>query len=54
MNSPSTTKEKTTILLRLWRNQEHRSNIIQIITIVILFSLLGMIGNNVATNLEKA
>ena len=54
MDSPSTTKEKTTILLRLWRNQEHRSNIIQIITIVILFSLLGMIGNNVATNLEKA
>ena len=54
MDSPSATTEKTSILLRLWRNQQHRSTIIQIITIVILFTILGMIGNNVATNLEKA
>ena len=54
MDSPSATTEKTSILLRLWRNQQHRSTIIQIITIVILFTLLGMIGKNVATNLEKA
>ena len=54
MDSPSATIEKTSILLRLWRNQQHRSTIIQIITIVILFTILGMIGNNVATNLEKA
>ena len=54
MDSPSATTEKTSILLRLWRNQQHRSTIIQIITIVILFTILGMIGKNVATNLEKA
>ena len=54
MDSPSATTEKTSILLRLWRNQQHRSTIIQIITIVILFTILWMIGNNVATNLEKA
>ena len=54
MDSPSATIENTSILLRLWRNQQHRSTIIQIITIVILFTILGMIGNNVATNLEKA
>ena len=54
MDSPSATTEKISILLRLWRNQQHRSTIIQIITIVILFTILGMIGNNVATNLEKA
>ncbi len=54
MNSPSAKTELTPLMLRLWRNQEHRSKIIQIITIVVLFSLLGMIGNNVATNLEKA
>ncbi len=54
MDSPSAKTELTPSMLRLWRNQEHRSKIIQIITIVVLFSLLGMIGNNVATNLEKA
>ena len=54
MDSPSAKTELTPLMLRLWRNQEHRSKIIQIITIVVLFSLMGMIGNNVATNLEKA
>ena len=54
MDSPSVSTQKPSLLLRLWRNQEHRSIAIQIITMVILFSLLGMIGNNVATNLEKA
>ena len=54
MDSPSAKTELTPLMLRLWRNQEHRSKIIQIITIVVLFSLLGMIGDNVATNLEKA
>ncbi len=54
MGSPSATTEHTPLIMRLWRNQEHRSKIIQIITVVVLFSLLGMIGNNVATNLEKA
>ncbi|HCV45098.1 MAG TPA: amino acid ABC transporter permease, partial [Deltaproteobacteria bacterium] len=42
------------LLLRLWRNKEYRSVFIQITTILILFTLLGMIGNNVVTNLEKA
>ena len=54
MDSPSAKTEKTSILLRLWRNQQHRSITIQIITMVVLFTILGMIGNNVATNLEKA
>ena len=54
MDSPSATTENTPLLLRLWRNQQHRSITIQIITMVVLLSILGMIGNNVATNLEKA
>ncbi len=40
-------------LLRLWRNKESRSVIIQIITIAILFAFLAFIVNNAATNLEK-
>tara|TARA_B100000579_G_scaffold349732_1_gene303304 strand:+ start:1051 stop:2247 length:1197 start_codon:yes stop_codon:yes gene_type:complete len=54
MDSTSAKKETTPLLLRLWRNQQHRSITIQILTMVILFTILGMIGNNVATNLEKA
>ena len=54
MDSPSATTENTPLLLRLWRNQQHRSITIQIITMVVLLTILGMIGNNVATNLEKA
>ena len=54
MDSPSATTKNTPLLLRLWRNQQHRSITIQIITMVVLFTILGMIGNNVATNLEKA
>ena len=54
MDSPSATENKPLLLIRLWRNQQHRSITIQIITMVVLFTILGMIGNNVATNLEKA
>ena len=54
MDSPSATTENTPLLLRLWRNQQQRSITIQIITMVVLLTILGMIGNNVATNLEKA
>ena len=54
MDSTSAKTEKTPILLRLWRDQRNRSITIQIITMVVLFTILGMIGNNVATNLEKA
>ena len=54
MVSPSAKENKPLLLIRLWRNQEYRSITIQIITMVVLFTILGMIGNNVATNLEKA
>ena len=54
MAAPSITQNNTFLLLRLWRNQEYRSVFIQITTILILFTFLGMIGNNVVTNLEKA
>ena len=54
MASPSAKENKPLLLFRLWRNQQHRSITIQIITMVVLFTILGMIGNNVATNLEKA
>ncbi|RZO42748.1 MAG: ABC transporter permease subunit [Proteobacteria bacterium] len=54
MSTPSAKENKPLLLIRLWRNQEYRSITIQIITMVVLFTILGMIGNNVATNLEKA
>jgi general L-amino acid transport system permease protein len=54
MSSASVTANEPMILLRLWRNQEYRSVFIQIMTMLILFTFLGMIGHNVATNLEKA
>ena len=54
MSSASVTANEPLILLRLWRNQEYRSVFIQIMTMLILFTFLGMIGHNVATNLEKA
>ena len=40
------------IFARLWRNQESRSVIIQILTMAILFTLLALIARNVAINLE--
>ncbi|MBT3213313.1 MAG: ABC transporter permease subunit [Deltaproteobacteria bacterium] len=54
MSSASVTANEPMLLLRLWRNQEYRSVFIQIMTMLILFTFLGMIGNNVANNLEKA
>jgi len=54
MAPPSAKENRPLLLIRLWRNQEYRSITIQIITMVVLFTILGMIGNNVATNLEKA
>jgi len=54
MSSTSVTANEPMLLLRLWRNQEYRSVFIQIMTMLILFTFLGMIGHNVATNLEKA
>ena len=39
-------------LLRLWRNQESRGVIIQIITMAVVFALLAAIARNVVINLE--
>ena len=52
MASPSNSAHKTSLLLRLWRNQEYRSVSIQIITMVILLVFLGMVVKNVNSNLE--
>ena len=52
MDSPSSKSNQASILLRLWRKQEHRSSIIQIFTIVIMLVLLGMIVRNVDTNMR--
>mgnify|MGYP003305095377 FL=1 len=52
MDSPSNSAHKTSLLLRLWRNQEYRSVSIQIITMVILLVFLGMVVKNVNSNLE--
>ena len=38
-------------LTRLWRNQESRGVIIQIITITLLFAIIALIGRNVVINL---
>ena len=54
MNSRSVTATQPNLLLSLWRNKEYRSVFIQIITMVVLFAVLGLIGKNVATNLEIA
>jgi general L-amino acid transport system permease protein len=40
------------ILSRLWRNEESRSVIIQILTMAALFALLALAARNVAINLE--
>ena len=53
MASTAVTTTQPMLLLRLWRNQEYRSVFIQIMTMLILFTFLGMIGNNVVTNLAK-
>ena len=39
-------------LLQLWRNQESRGVIIQIVTMVVVFALLAAIARNVVINLE--
>ncbi|MGE4660138.1 MAG: ABC transporter permease subunit, partial [Arenicellales bacterium] len=40
------------LLLRLWRNQESRGVIIQILTMVALFAFMAAIARNVVINLE--
>ena len=54
MNIPPSTENHHNILLRLWRDKDTRSIFIQIITMVIVFTLLGLIIHNVVINLEIA
>ena len=54
MDLPLEIEKKPNILLRLWRNKESRSVLLQVITFLILFTILGLIGRNVSTNLEIA
>ena len=54
MSTPSPTENHPNILLRLWRDKDSRSIFIQIITMVIVFTLLGLIIHNVVINLEIA
>ena len=44
--------ETRNVVARLWRNQEARSVIIQIVTVTVLFAALALILRNVVTNLE--
>jgi len=54
MNTPASTENHPNILLRLWRDKDTRSIFIQIITMVIVFTFLGLIIHNVVNNLEIA
>ena len=54
MSTPASTENHPNILLRLWRDKDTRSVFIQIITMVIVFTFLGLIINNVVINLEIA
>jgi general L-amino acid transport system permease protein len=54
MSTPASTENHPNILLRLWRDKDTRSIFMQIITMVIVFTLLGLIIHNVVINLEIA
>ena len=54
MSTPASTENHPNILLRLWRDKDTRSIFIQIITMVIVFTFLGLIIHNVVINLEIA
>ena len=54
MSTPESTENHPNILLRLWREKDTRSILIQIITMVIVFTFLGFIIHNVLINLEIA
>ena len=47
-----TSPETRDLVARLWRNQEARSVIIQMVTVTVLFAALALILRNVVTNLE--
>ena len=50
--SQYTPPSQTFFLLKLWRNKESRAVIIQIVTMMVLFSLIGLIGRNIVINLS--
>ena len=50
--SQDTPPSPTFFLLKLWRNKESRAVIIQIVTMMVLFSLIGLIGRNIVVNLS--
>ena len=50
--SQNTPPSQTFFLLKLWRNKESRAVIIQIVTMMVLFSLIGVIGRNIVINLS--
>ncbi len=54
MSTPASADKHLNILLRLWRDKDTRSIFIQIITMVIVFTVLGLIIHNVVINLEIA
>ena len=54
MSTPASADNHPNILLRLWRDKDTRSIFIQIITMVIVFTFLGLIIHNVVINLEIA
>ena len=54
MSASASTDNLPNILLRLWRDKDIRSILIQIITMVIVLSFLGLIIRNVVINLEIA
>ena len=54
MNTSASTENHPNILLRLWRDKDTRSIFIQIITMVIVLTFLGLIIHNVVINLEIA
>lgn len=44
--------DKRNIIVRLWRNQEARSVIIQIVTVAVIFAILALILRNLVVNLH--
>jgi len=54
MSTPASADNHPNILLRLWRDKDTRSIFIQIITMVIVLTFLGLVIHNVVINLEIA
>ena len=54
MSTPASADNHPNILLRLWRDKDTRSIFIQIITMVIVLTFLGLMIHNVVINLEIA